>query len=138
MEPDSNSIDITVTPKIMYQFQAVAREDKGVIGGIDWNKAPTVEFKTSSSNREGGNRAQDSKCGVVSEKCDFPFVFDGTKTRSCIEFSRLTSGGVEVPDDEGDSLYCKTPQWGGKGTFYTWSWDLCNYACFSDEGSEYF
>ena len=51
-----DSIDITVTPKIMYQFQAVAREDKGVIGGIDWNKSPTVEFKTSSSNREGGGR----------------------------------------------------------------------------------
>ena len=49
-----DSIDITVTPKIMYQFQAVAREDKGVIGGIDWNKSPTVEFKTSSTNREGG------------------------------------------------------------------------------------
>ena len=48
-----DSIDITVTPKITYQFQAVAREDKGVIGGIDWNKSPTVEFKTSTSNREG-------------------------------------------------------------------------------------
>ena len=56
VDTDSDSIDITVTPKIMYQFQAVAREDKGVIGGIDWNKSPTVEFKTSSSNREGGNR----------------------------------------------------------------------------------
>ena len=49
-----DSINITVTPKIMYQFQVVAREDKGVIGGINWNKSPTVEFKTSSSNREGG------------------------------------------------------------------------------------
>jgi len=47
-----DSIDITVTPKITYQFQAVAREDKGVIGGIDWNKSPTVEFKTSTSNRD--------------------------------------------------------------------------------------
>jgi len=46
-----DSIDITVTPKITYQFQAVAREDKGVIGGIDWNKSPTVEFKTSTGNR---------------------------------------------------------------------------------------
>ena len=42
-----------MTPKITYQFQAVAREDKGVIGGIDWNKSPTVEFKTSTGNREG-------------------------------------------------------------------------------------
>ncbi len=46
-----NSIDIKVTPKVMYHFQAVAREDKGAIGGIDWNKSPIVEFKTSVTNR---------------------------------------------------------------------------------------
>ena len=55
VEPNVNSIDITVTPNITYKFQAVAREDKGVLGGIDWNKSPVVEFKTSSSNREGDN-----------------------------------------------------------------------------------
>lgn len=47
-----NHIDVKVTPKIMYQFQAVAREDKGLIRGIDWNKSPTVDFKTSTYNRE--------------------------------------------------------------------------------------
>jgi hypothetical protein len=47
-----NSIDVKVVPKITYQFQAVAREDKGPIGGIDWNKSPIVEFVTSSVNRE--------------------------------------------------------------------------------------
>ena len=36
-----------------YLYTIVSREDKGVIGGIDWNKSPTVEFKTSTGNREG-------------------------------------------------------------------------------------
>ena len=55
VETDVDSINITVTPKIMYQFQAVARRDMGVIGGIDWSKSPAVGFKTSSSNREEGS-----------------------------------------------------------------------------------
>ena len=54
METDVDSIDITVTPEIMYKFQAVAREDKGVMGGIYWTKSPVVDFRASSSNREGG------------------------------------------------------------------------------------
>jgi len=39
-----------VTPKAEYQFQAVAREDKGTIGGVDWNKSPLTDFKTSTHN----------------------------------------------------------------------------------------
>ena len=35
----------------MYEFQAVAREDKGLIGGIDWNKSPSAEFKTSQHQK---------------------------------------------------------------------------------------
>ena len=41
-----NHTDVVVIPKILYIYQAVAREDKGVVGGIDWNKSPMVEFKT--------------------------------------------------------------------------------------------
>ncbi len=33
---EADGVDIAVTPKIVYVFQAVAREDKGLIGGIDW------------------------------------------------------------------------------------------------------
>ena len=55
VETDVDSIDITVMPKIMYKFQAAAREDKGIIGGVNWNKSPAVEFKTSSNHRKGGN-----------------------------------------------------------------------------------
>ena len=57
---DEDSVDIVVIPKIYYDFQAVAREDKGVIGGVDWNKSPTVTFKTSSI---GGNSGPPPKKG---------------------------------------------------------------------------
>ena len=45
-------IQIQVVPKVDYQFQAVAREDKGPIVGIDWNKSPLTDFKTSVHNKE--------------------------------------------------------------------------------------
>lgn len=41
-------IPVQVIPKVDYQFQAVAREDKGPIGGVDWNKSPIAEFRTTS------------------------------------------------------------------------------------------
>ena len=43
-----NSSDVNVTPEIAYKFQAVAREDKGLIGGIIWNKSPIVEYMTTT------------------------------------------------------------------------------------------
>ncbi len=42
-------VDIEVAPKRAYMFQAVAREEKGVVGGVDWNKSKSAQFKTSSS-----------------------------------------------------------------------------------------
>ena len=77
------------------------------------------------------------KCGVVSEKCKFPFEFDGNSQTSCIEFSRF--GGEQVPgpvNDEGDDPYCKQTQGAGRGKFESWSWGLCNQACLSDDGCE--
>ena len=50
--PDVSYMQVKVTPKVTYQFQAVAREDKGLVGGIDWNKSPIVDFKTSRVNEE--------------------------------------------------------------------------------------
>ena len=39
---------ITNSLRIEYEFQAIAREEKGgLIGGIDYNKSPTTKFKTS-------------------------------------------------------------------------------------------
>ncbi len=52
------SVEVTVVPKVIYQFQAVAREEKGIIGGVDWNKSPTTSFQTSS---KGGANAEDAK-----------------------------------------------------------------------------
>ena len=48
VEASENSVNITVKAGVQYHFQAVAREDKGVIGGVDWNKSPPSHFTTSS------------------------------------------------------------------------------------------
>ena len=47
VNPQVSSIDIKVSPKVEYQFQAVAREDKGSVIGVDWNKSDITDFKTS-------------------------------------------------------------------------------------------
>ena len=48
-----NFTDIEVTPKVPYMFQAIAREDKGAVGGVEYNKSPAVLFKTSSDEAAG-------------------------------------------------------------------------------------
>lgn len=48
-----NFTDIEVTPKVPYMFQAIAREDKGAVGGVEYNKSPAVLFKTSSDDAAG-------------------------------------------------------------------------------------
>ena len=42
--------DIIVIPKVNYVFQVIAREDKGGVLGIDYNKSDQKEFKTSAYN----------------------------------------------------------------------------------------
>ena len=42
--------DIIIIPKINYVFQVIAREDKGGLLGIDYNKSDQREFKTSAYN----------------------------------------------------------------------------------------
>jgi len=56
-----NSIDIKVSPKVDYQFQAVAREDKGSVIGVDWNKSEVTDFRTSAYNTEVIDKPQNSK-----------------------------------------------------------------------------
>ena len=48
-----NYTDIEVTPKVPYMFQAIAREDKGAVGGVEYNKSPAILFQTSSSDNSG-------------------------------------------------------------------------------------
>ena len=45
---DANFIDLTVLPDTTYIFQAIAREDKGILG-VDYNKALRVEFRTRNT-----------------------------------------------------------------------------------------
>ena len=44
------SIVLEVVPKVEYTFQAIAREDKGSVAGIEYNRSPDVDFKTSRVN----------------------------------------------------------------------------------------
>ena len=47
---DEFSTVIKVTPKVKYVFEVIAREDKGPIAGVDYNRAENVEFSTSTRN----------------------------------------------------------------------------------------
>jgi len=51
IQTDQFSTEITVTPKLPYVFQVIAREDKGSFAGIDYNKSDQTEFKTSAFNK---------------------------------------------------------------------------------------
>lgn len=48
VDKNKNFVDLEVKPRVSYRFQAVAREEKGLIGGVDWNKSPLVDFTTST------------------------------------------------------------------------------------------
>lgn len=37
--------DIAVTPGVVYVFQVIAREDKGVVLGVDYNRSPKAMFR---------------------------------------------------------------------------------------------
>ena len=77
---DVNHIDVEVVPKVPYNFQAVAREDKGPVRGVDWNKSPIVEFKTSNFNVEVKDAPPDPELDLVTR----PFVVEPS-TRSPLE-----------------------------------------------------
>jgi len=53
VENTVNFTDIEVKPKAPYMFQVIAREDKGAIGGVEYNKSPALLFKTSSNVYSG-------------------------------------------------------------------------------------
>jgi len=82
---DEFSTVIKVTPKVKYVFEVIAREDKGAIAGVDYNRAENVEFKTSMKNVEVTieddlpiiptkitNPVQDSSSVSVSENTEEP------------------------------------------------------------------
>ena len=47
LSPQVSSIVIKVSPRVEYQFQAIAREVKGSVLGVDYNKSDITDFKTS-------------------------------------------------------------------------------------------
>ena len=51
LDVKSDYVDLKVTPKIEHMFEVIAREDKGAVLGIEYNRATLVKFKTSSYNR---------------------------------------------------------------------------------------
>ena len=60
--------DIEVSPKVIYLYQVIAREDKGMILGVDYNKAKPVEFRTSSFNEQISSDSSNIPGGVVNNK----------------------------------------------------------------------
>ena len=56
-----STIDIKVSPKVDYRFQAVAREDKGSVIGVDWNKSEITDFRTSAHNKEVNDKPPNGK-----------------------------------------------------------------------------
>ena len=48
LDAEANFIDLTVFPNTNYIFQAIATVDKGILG-IDYNRAPLVEFRMSDN-----------------------------------------------------------------------------------------
>lgn len=44
VDTSKDAIDVDVLPKTSYVFQAIAREDKGAVLGVDYNKSNQVQF----------------------------------------------------------------------------------------------
>ena len=46
---EANSVNVKVRPGVTYEFQVIAREDKGLVGGIQWFRSQRTEFTTTGS-----------------------------------------------------------------------------------------
>ena len=86
---DEFSTVIKVTPKVKYVFEVIAREDKGAIAGVDYNRAENVEFKTSMKNVE------------VTIEDDLPII--PTKITNPVQDSSSVSENTEEPSKESKS-----------------------------------
>lgn len=71
--------DIKVIPKIHYSFQAVAREDKGMVGGVDYNKSPIVDFKTTTSVSPIINPTKKDHPDLWQKEIVHDILYDGTR-----------------------------------------------------------
>jgi len=92
---DKFSTVIRVTPKVKYVFEVIAREDKGAIAGVDYNRAENVEFKTSMRNVE-----------VTIEEDPEPIIITPTKITNPVQDSSTPilvqpSSSLEKNTDQG-------------------------------------
>ena len=112
----ANSIDIKIIPKVDYQFQAVAREDKGSVTGVDWNKSDITDFRTSAYNREVTDEPPNSNdinqldaelaedFELISEDGQFDMVNNSSDLFDEYDFSEnATESQPEYADDEFES-----------------------------------
>ena len=77
--------DIEVTPGVRYLFQVIAREDKGQILGVDYNKAKPIEFKTSSSTCNCDPVGSiNQQCSDYTGNCACKYGFTGQKCDECM------------------------------------------------------
>ena len=83
---DSTFIDVEVIPKVVYQFQVIAREDKGKVFGVEYNKSPMVDFKTSSL---GPKRKEDAV--ILTPK--------QAEAKSEMASPEATQGTITYPDE---------------------------------------
>ena len=64
VDKDANYMNVDVLPRIYHEFQVIAREDKGLVLGVDYNKSKAVKYKTSTANKNkpiDPNERQDNK-----------------------------------------------------------------------------
>jgi hypothetical protein len=45
--PESDALELNlIEPGVEYAYQVIAREDKGIVLGVDYNRSPTITFRT--------------------------------------------------------------------------------------------
>ena len=49
---EANTVRMKVRPRETYKFEAVARVDKGLVGGITWVRSQRTEFSTTGSTSD--------------------------------------------------------------------------------------
>ena len=100
---DKFSTIIRVTPKVKYVFEVIAREDKGAIAGVDYNRADNVEFKTSMRNIEVTIEDEPDPIDITPTKITNPVQDSSTPILVKSSSEKNTDGGHE-PSKESKRL----------------------------------
>merc|ERR1719189_1504065 len=101
IETDTFSHEITVIPKLQYEFQVIAREDKGSFAGIEYNKSEKTKYKTSMYNK----KASPTPKAKVKATVEAPYQSsdpDPAKPSSISKAADESSKSLEVTDQKED------------------------------------